>query len=274
MKSFWPNSAGQIDEIIDLSQNKLTFATEVDDVIDLNTDVLRSSTQNAIRSSTQNAIRSSPKTAIRSSPENAIRSSVYKSDCVDELICFPCFPFASTPINSLRAETPITALPPKSPTRSFSGNCSLTTQESSTRKIESVDFNGITQSLEASFLSHSAGKENSESVLNGKFKNNTKQRAAYTSTVRIQKQDKQISLKARNLSEASIQEIAVFRCNCKTYCSMKFHISALTAQRKMFWNFSQKDRKEWMVSDLSRNGTRRIDSTFIFKYFICDQPVR
>ena len=236
MKSFWPNSGDQIDEIIDLVQNKVTYATEIDDVIYINTDVLRSSQQNAIRSSTQNAIRSSPKTAIPSSPENAILSwSVYKSDRVDELICFPCFPCAETPINSQRAETPITAFPPKSPTRSFSSNCSLDTQESSTRKIASVDFNGITQSLEASFLTHSVGKENMESVLNGKFKNTTKQRAAYTSTIRKQKQNKQISLKARNLSEASIQEIGVFRCNCKTYCSMNFHISALTAQRKMFW---------------------------------------
>ncbi len=48
MKSFWPNSGDQIDEIIDLAQNKLTYATEVDDVIDLNTDVLRSSTTNAL----------------------------------------------------------------------------------------------------------------------------------------------------------------------------------------------------------------------------------
>ena len=179
----------------------------------------------------------------------------------------PAFLSAKSPIQSVLKENRLALIP------SSDGSSTVSSQQSSTRSLQEIDFNGIKTRLDAEFSDATLINERALDTLNGRTNNmGKKERKPYESAVRSKKEIACIPIKERRLTTADVQRVETVKCNCKTFCCLAFSQSDILELRQFTYSMSQKNRKEFLIRDLLKSGTRTSDA-FEFKYFLKQKEV-
>ena len=110
-------------------------------------------------------------------------------------------------------------------------------------------------------------------ILNGETNIVEKVRKPYESAIRVKNEIACVPIKERRLSKADLVQTETCKCNCKEYCCLSFSQSDILSFRQHTYTMNQKDRKEFIIRDLLKNGIRT-DDTFDFKYFLKNKEVR
>jgi len=144
---------------------------------------------------------------------------------------------------------------------------------SSRSALSEIDLNMIRTRLDIEFSDSGDVCERRLVTLNGETNVGEKVRKPYESAVRKKNELACIPIKERRLSKTDLEKVELLKCNCKKYCCMSFSQSEILVFRQHVYTMNQKDRKEYIIRDLLKNGTRTND-TFDFKYFLHNKEVR
>jgi hypothetical protein len=188
-------------------------------------------------------------------------------EILESIEVVPAFLSAKSPIQSVSKENTLALIP-------SSNRASLvSSQQSSTRTLQDIDLNGIKARLDAEFSDAALIDERALDTLNGRTNNmGKKERKPYESAIRSKKEIACIPIKERRLTTADLQRVETVKCNCKTFCCLAFSQSDILELRQFTYSMSQKDRKEFLIRDLLKSGTRTTDA-FKFKYFLKQKEV-
>ena len=149
----------------------------------------------------------------------------------------------------------------------------ISSQNSSSNILREHDLNIIRTRLEAEFSDSPIVSERRLVTLNGETNVETRVRKPYESAIRVKQDMVCIPIKERRLSKADLAKAETLKCNCKEYCCMSFKETDILERRQHIFSMNQKDRKEFFIRDLLKNGARSED-TFDFKYFLKNKQVR
>ena len=170
----------------------------------------------------------------------------------------------------LIAKTPISVAPPTPNELSLclrnqpQVHSTISSQNSSTNILRECDLNTIKTRLEVEFADSPISSERRLVTLNGETNVDDRVRKPYESAIRVKQDISCIPIKERRLSKADLAIADTLKCKCKEYCCMSFKETDILEMRQRIFSMNQKDRKEFIIRDLLKNGTRSEDA-FEFK---------
>ena len=195
------------------------------------------------------------------------------TECVDLIELEPAFSVAKTPIGVISVAPQENRVVPYVSPMPASSATSVASSQSSSKPLRDIDLNIIRTRLDVEFSDAPDVDERALVTLNGTVSMGKKERKPYESAIRLKTFVPCIPIKERRLSKADLELVETTKCKCKSLCCLKFSSSDILELRQHTYSMNQKDRKEYLIRDLLKSGTRTEDS-FIFKYFLKQKEAR
>jgi len=195
------------------------------------------------------------------------------TECVDLFEIEPAFTVPKTPIDVVSVSPQENRVVPYVPPMPASCATSIASSHSSSNTLRDIDLNIIRTRLDVEFSDAPEIDERALVTLNGKVNMGKKERKPYESAIRLKTVEPCIPIRERRLSKADLSLVETLKCKCKSHCCLKFSSSDILELRQHTYSMNQKDRKEYIIRDLLKSGTRTEDS-FTFKYFLKQKEVR
>ena len=186
----------------------------------------------------------------------------------------PCF-FDHEPISTIPPSTNMQMVLWNGPLTTRSEVSSNSTHCSSTRALREIDLNAIKNRLEQLFSDPSLDSTLDDApltYLNGEVNKQIVTRKPYESDIRKKKYEGVITMKERRMKADNVAFAETVKCSCKTRCCLSFSAKDILDFRVDVYTMIQKDRKEYFIRDLLKNGTRT-ENAFDFKYFLNQKQV-